>query len=273
MTTARPDGVRRVLDIRTQARHVDNELVGFQGVVADVTTAADLEADKNEFLALVTYDLRNPLTTILGLGATLESHAEELPADRIARMGGAIRRQAERIARLADDLYDVSRLEAQSLLLTPREVDLLQVVEAGLATVHDATGVEVDIPSGVVVHADGRRLEQVVANLVENAIEHGSAPVTVGLDGRNDDGAVILTVSDAGPGVPEHLIPTLFSGLRTLGRRTRDRSRGTGLGLSLVQGLTEAMGGRVWYEGTPGGGACFKLSVPVPRRRAVTESD
>jgi PAS domain S-box-containing protein len=273
MTTARPDGVRRVLDIRTQARHVDNELVGFQGVVADVTTAADLEADKNEFLALVTYDLRNPLTTILGLGATLESHAEELPADRIARMGGAIRRQAERIARLADDLYDVSRLEAQSLLLTPREVDLLQVVEAGLATVHDATGVEVDIPSGVVVHADGRRLEQVVANLVENALEHGSAPVTVGLDGRNDDGAVILTVSDAGPGVPEHLIPTLFSGLRTLGRRTRDRSRGTGLGLSLVQGLTEAMGGRVWYEGTPGGGACFKLSVPVPRRRAVTESD
>src|SRR3954452_11308429 len=220
MTVARPDGVRRVLDVRTQPRRVDNELVGFQGVLQDVTTSADLEADKNEFLALVTYDLRNPLTTILGLGATLESHAEELPNDRIIRMGGAIRRQAERIARLADDLYDVSRLEAQSLLLSPREVDLLQVVESGLATVHEADAVDVRIPAGVTVHADPRRLEQVIANLVENAIEHGGSPVTVDLDGTSDDGALILAVTDQGPGVPEHLVPTLFSGLRTLGRRT-----------------------------------------------------
>src|SRR4051812_11150853 len=267
MTVARPDGVRRVLDVRTQPRRVDNELVGFQGVLQDVTTSADLEADKNEFLALVTYDLRNPLTTILGLGATLESHADQLPGDRITRMGGAIRRQAERIARLADDLYDVSRLEAQSLLLSPREVDLLHAVEAGLATVNDPSGVEVRIPAAVTVHADPRRLEQVIANLVENAIEHGGSPVTVDLDGTSDDGALIVAVTDQGPGVSEHLVSTLFSGLRTLGRRTRDRSRGTGLGLALVQGLTEAMGGRVWYEPRAGGGSVFRLTVPVPRRR------
>jgi PAS domain S-box-containing protein len=267
MTVARPDQVRRVLDIRTQPRWADGELVGFQGVMQDVTATLDLEADKNEFLALVTYDLRNPLTTVLGLGATLESHAEELPADRIARMGGAIRRQAERIARLADDLYDVSRLEARSLMLSPRDTNLLQVVEAGLATVQDASNVEVDIPPSVTVHADPRRLEQVVANLVENALEHGSAPVRVALEGTGDDGALILAVDDQGPGVPEHLVPTLFSGLRTLGRRTRDRSRGTGLGLSLVAGLVEAMGGRVWYEPAESG-AHFRLSVPVPRRRA-----
>ena len=268
MTIARPDGVRRVLDVRTRARRTGNEVVGFQGVIQDVTSASDLEADKNEFLALVTYDLRNPLTTVLGLGATLESHASELPGDRIARMGGAIRRQAERIARLADDLYDVSRLEAQSLLLSPREIDLLATVEAGLATVHDVTAVEVRIPPGVTVHADARRLEQVVANLVENAIEHGGAPVLVELEGPSDDGAMVIAVSDTGPGIPDHLVPTLFSGLRTLGRRTRDRSRGTGLGLSLVQGLVEAMGGRVWYEPREGGGSCFRLTVPVARRRA-----
>jgi PAS domain S-box-containing protein len=267
MTVARPDQVRRVLDIRTQPRWADGELVGFQGVMQDVTATLDLEADKNEFLALVTYDLRNPLTTVLGLGATLESHAEELPADRIARMGGAIRRQAERIARLADDLYDVSRLEARSLMLSPRDTNLLQVVEAGLATVQDPSNVEVDIPPSVTVHDHPRRQEQVVANLVENALEHGSAPVRVALEGTGDDGALILAVDDQGPGVPEHLVPTLFSGLRTLGRRTRDRSRGTGLGLSLVAGLVEAMGGRVWYEPAESG-AHFRLSVPVPRRRA-----
>jgi PAS domain S-box-containing protein len=264
LTVGRADGVRRVFDIRTLARQADGVLVGFQAIIRDVTTTHDLEADKNEFLALVTYDLRNPLTTVLGLGATLETHANELTTDRVARMGQAIRRQAERISRLADDLYDVSRLEAHALLLSPRPVDIASAVHGALGSV-SADDVTVEVPVGLMVQADARRLEQVVANLVENAVEHGRAPVAI--DVETDGEAVVLSVTDHGPGVPEALVPTLFSGLRTLGRRTRDRSRGTGLGLSLVRGLTEAMGGRVWYEPAIGGGARFRLSLPVPRKR------
>jgi PAS domain S-box-containing protein len=266
LTIARADGVRRVVDIRTLPRMQDGELIGFQGVVSDVTTAHDLEAEKNEFLALVTHDLRNPLTTILGLGATLESHAEELEQERIARMGGSIRRQAERISRLADDLYDMSRLEAHALLLTPRPVDVAATVEAALAAVEGNTAfVEILVPAGITVLADPRRLEQVIANLVENGLQHGDAPVMVELV-HDPNGMVELAVRDHGPGVPPAVVGTLFSRSRTLGRRNRDRSRGTGLGLSLVRGLVEAMGGRVWYEAVPGGGASFRLSLPVPRR-------
>lgn len=266
MTVLRPDGVRRVLDITTVARYSESDLAGFQGIVRDVTAAHDLEAERGEFVALVAFDLRNPLTTVLGLGATLETHAAELPPDRVARMGATVRRHAERMARLADDLYDVSRIEAKALLLHPRPVGLRRVVNDSLVALADMAGVEVAVAPGIEVLADPRRLEQVVANLVENGLEHGAAPVVVSARAA-DPGHVELRVTDAGPGLPADQVPTLFSRLHALSRGNRDRSRGTGMGLALVSGLVEAMGGRVWYSPGSNGGASFHVTLPVPRSR------
>ena len=262
---ARSDGVRRVLEVSTTARLEDGMLAGFQGIVRDVTAARDLDEAKNEFLALITHDLRNPLTTILGLGATLQTYADELSPERVKHMGVSIRGQAERISRLADDLFDVSRLEARSMVLNLRPVDLANAVDLALALIGDASEVEVDVPAGLEVLADARRVEQVVANLIENALVHGNGPVEVTAFAGPTE--VEVTVRDHGPGVPEATVPTLFSRLRTFGRHDRDRARGTGLGLALVRGLVEAMGGRVWYEAASDGGARFSLALPVPRSR------
>jgi two-component system, OmpR family, sensor histidine kinase MtrB len=266
LAVSRPDGVRRVLEVSASARREGGVAAGFQAVVRDVTAEHDLGEAKNEFLALITHDLRNPLTAILGLGATLETHADELPVDRIQSMGQSVRRQAERIARLADDLFDVSRLEARSIVLNVRPVDIGLTVELALASVPDPAAVELRIPPDLRALADSRRLEQAVANLIENALLHGAAPVIV--EAAAADGEVVLSVRDHGAGVAELLVPTLFSRIRTLSRRDRDRAGGTGLGLALVRGLVEAMGGRVGYEPAPGGGALFFLALPLPRPRA-----
>ncbi|MHB8670581.1 MAG: sensor histidine kinase, partial [Acidimicrobiales bacterium] len=261
----RPDGVCRVLDITRRARREGQLVVGYQGVVRDVTAAREMEAAKNKFLALITHDLRQPLTTVLGLAATLETYAGELPRERMQRIGVSIRHQAERVCRLADDLHDVSLLESRQLVLGIRPVDLTTVVEVALAAACRRGGlpeVEFDVPTRLRVLGDARRLEQVIANLIENAVAHGAAPVSVRAT-TLADGNVEVSVRDHGPGVPVEIEPTLFSQLQTFSRSDRDRGRGTGLGLALVRGLVEAMGGRISHERPPDGGACFRLVLPA----------
>ncbi|MCU1485173.1 MAG: histidine kinase [Actinomycetia bacterium] len=263
LTIVRRDGLHRVLDILALPRRRGDDVAGYQGIVRDLTSTTELEAQKNEFLALITQDLRQPLTTILGLGVTLEGYAAELPAERVRNTGRSIRKQSERIARLADDLYDVSRIEAQELLLSSRPISLEPTMAAALFSVDGSDTVDLDVPDDLEVQADPRRLEQVVANLVENAVVHGSAPVRV--TARLVEDSVEVCVADAGPGVPVAVVPTLFSRLHTVSRRDRDRTRGTGMGLSLVRGLVEAMGGRVWYSPGLAGGAEFRFTLPTPR--------
>jgi PAS domain S-box-containing protein len=252
LTVVRADGARRELDVSTSARYKLEELLGFQGVVRDVTAERDLERDKAEFLALVTKDLRSPLANLLAQGANLEANAGELPSDQVARMGGAIRTQAERISRLAEDLYDISRLSASRITLSSRPVELASVVRTALASVvgpgevaPEPDDVVVNILAGIEVMADPRRLEQVIANLVENGLINGEPPVEVTLQ-RASGGDVEVTVSDQRPGDAS---PT----------------RGTGLRLALVRGLIEGMGGTVAYEGA--GGPTFRITLPQPRPR------
>jgi PAS domain S-box-containing protein len=257
----RADGVVRVLDIRSVERRVDGELVGYDGTVRDMTASVRFEELRNDLLALMGNELRQPLTTIIGLSATLGAHGEEFETTSVEVIGEKIRQQAERIARLADDLNEVSRLDYDTQLVDRRNLDLAPAVNVALAAVAGTDAVDVDIRPGIVVLADRRRVEQVVANLVENALRYGAPPVVVTAEVADDE--VVVRVHDNGPGVPAEAEDDLFSKL-TLTGLPRRSSETNGLGLALVRGLVEAMGGRVWYEPGPNGGADFCFTLPTP---------
>lgn len=257
----RPDGVRRLLLITSFPRRSEGVAVGYQGIVRDVTAERELERAKNDFLTLITNDLRSPLTSIVRDGITLQTNADQLNVPRLQTIGRSIHRQAERMSRLADDLHDVSQLANQTLSLNLRSVDVAEAVEGAVASVPDPFHVEVDVPPRLDVVADVRRLEQVLANLVENGLRHGDPPVMVTAEREGDE--IRISVTDHGRGVPEAVVPTLFSSLHTVARHDRDRDAGTGLGLFLVKGLVEGMGGRVVYEPAPTGGARFTVFLPV----------
>lgn len=258
MAIRRADGVRRVVDVLAMELRRGDVVAGYLGIVHDVTAVKEVESRRRDFLDLVTSEARQPLSTVAGLAATLESHAEELPPDRLRRMGTSIRLQAERLARLAEDLLDVSRIEADAaLLLSPRTVRLADVVAAALFAVRGSNAVDLDVPEHLEVHVDPRRLEQVIANLVENGLVHGRAPVRVSASASASADEVVLTVVDAGPGVPPGLEDRLFEQLPPR----------EGVGLWLSRRLVEAMGGRLWHSRAADGSPCFHLAVPTARVR------
>lgn len=256
----RADGVERELLLQVTERTEHGRSVGFDGIVRDVTPERQLERQKNDFLALVTDELRQPLATVLGLGVTLAAEADELPRDRIAHMGRTIHVQSDRIARLADDLHDVSRIRADALTLLVRRVDVAPTVAAAIRMLPGAEAVEVDVPADLEVHADGRRLQHVIAHLVENALRHGEPPFS--LRAEPTEAGICIEVTDHGEGIPLHLVDAMFASLTPSAADDRLRDRPSGLGLPLARSLVEAMGGRIRHE-RRAGATRFVVTLPT----------
>lgn len=217
------------------------------------------------FAADVSHELRSPLTTMLGSLAFLETYEEDLPED--GREGLALlRAEVTRFERLVADLLEISSTDAGGGDAVLEDVGLAALVRESLRRPggEDRTGLLEVAPeaTGVVVHADKRRLDRVIRNLVENADKHGGGVTAVRVGAGPTEACVL--VDDAGPGVPVPERSRVFERFARGQDGNRARTEGAGLGLSLVARHVATMGGRVTVTDAPGGGARFAVHLPLP---------
>ena len=221
---------------------------------------------KDEFLAMLGHELRNPLAAIVNATCVLAHPA--MPAQATERAREIIARQSGHLTRIVDDLLDMGRVHSGKILLERRALRIDLVVEAYMAAVaptERASGHAITVETEAAwVDADPTRLEQIIANLLDNALKYTPAGGSVRVTVSADAGEAVLAVADSGIGIGSELMPYVFD-LFVQGERTLERAQGgLGVGLALVRQLALMHGGRVAVhsQGT-GLGSCFELRLPL----------
>jgi signal transduction histidine kinase/ActR/RegA family two-component response regulator len=254
-------------DLAALALHNARSFAREQEVRAEAETA---NRAKDEFLAMLGHELRGPLGAIASALSLLNLVA---PDERTAKPREIMSRQMEQLQRLVDDLLDVSRLTTGRLELRRTVVDLGPLVDhcvAALASRTPDRRVQ-SATSSVLVDGDPARLEQIVTNLLDNAVKYTPSGGTIWVEAFREDERAVLRVRDSGMGIAPDLLPRIFD-LFTQGERALDRSSGgLGLGLAVVRRLVTLHGGRVSAASPgPGQGSEFVVQFPVAAARPAT---
>jgi two-component system phosphate regulon sensor histidine kinase PhoR len=247
-------------------------------VVRDMTRLRRLLLVRRDFVANMSHELRTPVTAIQGYSETLLQGSRDAAMQR--EFLEIIYRHARRIGALVDGLLALSELEARPPEKTVREaVDVAIAASHMQATLRErelqlGASIEVDVAPDVVVRGDPVGLEQVLENLVDNAMKYAKDGARVRVSGARRGGRVVIEVHDDGPGIPAEHLPRLFERFyRVDAGRTRERG-GTGLGLSIVKHLVESMGGTVEVASEAGAGTTIRVDLPAwqdsPSERPVT---
>ncbi|MEV7443792.1 ATP-binding protein [Streptomyces sp. NPDC091204] len=227
------------------------------------------ERSHAELIATVAHELRSPLTSVKGFTATLLAKWERFTDDQKRLMLETVDADANRVTRLIAELLDISRIDSGRLEVRRQPVDIATAVcrhvQALTANGQDPERFLVSVSRPLPdLWADPDKIDQILGNLLENAVRHGEGTVTIGVSPHEKGTAV--TVSDEGPGIPEESMGRVFT------RFWRGSKRGgTGLGLYIVKGIVEAHGGTITVGRGPGGGAEFRFILPVSAPAYLTQ--
>lgn len=223
----------------------------------------ELDQLKSEFVSMVSHELRAPLTNMAGSVELLINDGDFDPRQRL--LLEIIGEQTQRLTRLVQGILNVSRIASRQLQVRQEELDLDRLTRRMAQNLHSTTGrvIEVNLPAApLVAWADADRVEEVLTNLLDNALKYSPPDAAVGISGRLTGDEVVIGVSDAGVGIPADQLERIFEKFHRVERGDNRETYGHGLGLYIARGLVEALNGRIWAESAPGQGATFYFTLP-----------
>jgi signal transduction histidine kinase len=243
----------------------EGNLLNIIATVRDITRFREAEEIKSTFISVISHELKTPVALIKGYVGTLRREDANWDREIVKDSLAVIEEEADRLTNLIENLLDASRLQAGGLSINPADVALNAVAERTAkhfqtqSSIHD---IIVDFPENFpIINGDETRLEQVLSNLVSNAIKYSPNGGEIRIRGQILPAQVIICVSDQGPGVSPEDIPHIFDRFyrSSIAKRT---TKGAGLGLYLARAVIEAHGGRIWVDTQPGKGARICFSIP-----------
>jgi two-component system phosphate regulon sensor histidine kinase PhoR len=262
-------GVDFTMPISHIAVRNDNGDIHGHVTVVYIVQANTVQQAQTEFVSTVSHELRTPLTSIKGFADTILRAGDRLDAGQQRRYVGIIKDQADRLTRLVEDLLAVSRLESKRMQLTIRALDFPEAVQRVVRNLADKAGnhrIVVNIAAGLPpVWADADRLEQILTNLIDNAIKYSPGKTVVTVAARDiveGQEMVEFSVSDQGVGIPQEHLAEIFTKFSRLDNPLVRQTEGTGLGLYITRSLVLALGGQIKVTSSSGG-TTFTVQLPA----------
>jgi signal transduction histidine kinase len=242
----------------------EGSLLNTIATIRDITRFRQADELKSEFVSIVSHELKTPVALIKGYVSTLRRDDVQWDREILADSLEVIEEEADNLTRLIEDLLDASRLQAGGMALKRTDVALKPMAERlaeRFQTQTETHEITVDLPDDLpVVMADDVRIEQVLSNLISNAIKY-SPGGEININGCARPSEILICVSDEGPGIPAGDLPHIFDRFYRAPETSR-KTKGAGLGLYLAQAIIEAHGGRIWADPQMNKGAKICFSLP-----------
>ncbi|HKQ09007.1 MAG TPA: ATP-binding protein [Blastocatellia bacterium] len=244
------------------------------GVFFDITELQRLERVRREFFANLSHELRTPLTAILAYSETLLDGAID-DRDHNVRFLERLHKHAARMSELISDISDLSAIESGKVTLEPRPVRLRGVLGDVLSLAEARRGaagiaVNIEVPDDLLVMADRARLEQILYNLIDNAIKFNRPEGRVTINTEQQNGRAMIHIEDTGVGIAAQDLPRIFERLYRADKSRSRRTEGTGLGLAIVKHLVQAHGGEISVRSELGHGSRFTFTLPLASTPAAS---
>ena len=242
---------------------------GLVVIVRDITERKKLDQLKDEFIGLVSHELRSPLTVITGAVNTVLTEGERLSTEETRQLLQDVAWEADMLSHLLGNLLELSRVQADRLFLHAEPISVKNLVQNTVERVRCQSSIHqflVDLPKELPpVYADQLRLERILYNLLENAVKYSLKGGKIRVSVREEEERLLIGVSDQGIGISLADQAKLFGAFQRLEESKLDGVKGLGLGLVVCRRLVEAHGGRIWVESKPGKGSTFFFTLPLNR--------